>query len=152
MDLVDSRARRWKTGKSLRQRLRVAVTEAREFGRVQAEEELKTFDQIYKDLLATNEENRQRREWKNLEKSVKLRREGAVVEWVPNPWLCLPSTTHITLAWNYFGGQFSDWSVHYRYLYGDTKYNHCKTTIDRLMGTSEWTTTERRGLTEAMET
>ena len=98
LDLVDSRARRWKTGKSLRQRLCVAVTGAGEFGRVQAEEELKTFDQINKDLLATNEENGQRREWKNVEKSVKLRRQGAVVEWVPNPWLCLPSATHTTLA------------------------------------------------------
>lgn len=90
-------------------------------------------------------------EWKECERIVKRRRQGAVFAEVASPWLSLPSQIHIKLAWNSFAGQFPDKRVPYTLMYNQPENLEYKERTNKLLRKSSWTNDKREEFIEAME-
>ena len=81
--------------------------------------ELQVFVENNEDLLGRLLEDEETAIWKREEISVKIRQQSAVIKGSEIPCLSLPTAPHMTLAWQYFCGQFPDRHISYETLYGE---------------------------------
>ena len=152
LEIFSIRTWRWIDMIRLRNRLRISATEEKESTKVEsAAKELEEFENRFKKDLDIDEEERERKSWKEEELKVAKRRQLAVIQGVRGPWLDLPTATHVNLAWNFFCGRFPDKSVDYETFYGVDRFRHWKSILDRKLGASCWTTEDRKLIIETMD-
>ena len=70
---------------------------------------------------------------KRREETFKKPKQKAVNQGLLSPWPELTPTTHISLAWGYVEGTFSDRRIAYTVLYGEIKAGAWKQTLDKFM-------------------
>lgn len=147
------RVRRWRLALSLRERLEQAVTLSRD-NPVDLEWALHLL-RIHKNRadadLRINRPREQHELWARTEQTVKSRRqnleEGEIAK-----WLFLPTSTHVQLAWYWFGGKFPDRTMPYEGLYGEEVFKNCQEDIRIGLTSASVTSIQWKKLIEAMNT
>lgn len=91
-----------------------------------AKRELGEMERFHPNLRGDNARKEQEQRWLREEETVPKWKQGAVIEEKKSPWLHLPTSTHINLAWEFFGGKFADKRMDCKTLYGDERYANTK--------------------------
>lgn len=70
--------------------------------------------------------------------SVPERRQYAVIEELPSPWLTRPAPTHMTLAWQFLKGQLRNRCILYTTLHADEEMARWQKSITRIVVKVSW--------------